>query len=60
LVVLEQEQDMSYTWKFEDPKHFEVSKKDKRHQGTEIEENQVRSQNRKNRTIQFYYLIFPE
>jgi hypothetical protein len=54
---------MSYTWRFEDPKHFEAWKKDKRHQGIKIEENQARSQSQKNRTIRFWiskYSVFPE
>jgi hypothetical protein len=32
---------------------FEARKGAKRHQGTKIEENQARSQSRKNQTIQF-------
>jgi hypothetical protein len=38
---------------------FEAKKRNKRHQGTKIEENQVRSRSRKNRTIQFVKLDYP-
>jgi hypothetical protein len=39
--------------KLEGPRCFEERKGTKRHQGTEIEENQARRQSRKNRIVRF-------
>jgi hypothetical protein len=58
-IVSEQEQDKSQILRFEDSMCFEAWKGTKRHQGTKIEENQVRSQSRKNQTIQFAKLDYP-
>jgi hypothetical protein len=44
---------------FEDSRCFEVRKGTKRHQGIEIEENQVRSRSHKNWTIRFAKLDYP-
>jgi hypothetical protein len=59
----EQEQDMSYTQRFGDPRCFEARKRTKRHQGAKMEEIQAKSQGHKNQTIRFWileYPIFPE
>jgi hypothetical protein len=59
LAVSEQSQGRSQIQRFEDPRCFEARKGAKRHQVTEIEENQVRSRSRKNRTIRFAKPEYP-
>jgi hypothetical protein len=50
---------MSYTRRFEDPRCFEGWKRTKKHQGAKMEEIQARSQDRKNRTVQFWIPKYP-
>jgi hypothetical protein len=45
--------------KLEDPMCFGARKGTKRHQGTEIEENQARSQSHKNRIVWFPFIKGP-
>jgi hypothetical protein len=49
----EQEQDMSYIRRFEDPRSFEAWKGAKKYQEANMEEIQARSQSHKNLTVQF-------
>jgi hypothetical protein len=52
IVQFRQFQNMNRTRaKLEDPRCFEAMKGTKRHQGTEIEENQARSRSHKNRIV---------
>jgi hypothetical protein len=55
----EQDRDMSYTRRFEDPKCFETWKRTKRHQGAKMEEIQARSQGHENWTVQFWIPEYP-
>jgi hypothetical protein len=48
LIVLEQNHERA---KLEDTKYLKARKGNKRHKGTKIEENQIKSQSRKNRVI---------
>jgi hypothetical protein len=48
LIVSEQNHERA---KLEDPKYLKARKGNKRHKGTKIEENQIKSQSRKNRVI---------
>jgi hypothetical protein len=59
LIVSEQNHERA---KLEDPKYLKARKGTKRHKGTKIEENQIKSQSRKNHIILFAkpdYPIFP-
>jgi hypothetical protein len=59
----EQEQDMSYTQRFEDTRCFETWKRNKKHQGAKMEEIEDRSRGRKNWTVWFWipeYTVFSE
>jgi hypothetical protein len=59
--ISEQEQDMSYIQRFEDPRSFKTWKGAKMYQEVNMEEIQARSRCHKNRTIRFWileYLVF--
>jgi hypothetical protein len=55
----EQEHDMSYTWRFKDPRCFDAWKITKKHQGADMEEIQTRSRGRKNRFVRFWIPEYP-
>jgi hypothetical protein len=60
IVQFRQFQNMNMTGaRLKDPRCFEARKWTKRHQGTEIEENQARSQSRKKRIVRFSIMEGP-